>query len=240
MNKHSPSASGSLLERAAELYDFGAACARRGARAAAEPVPEPAPAARPSRRRRRAPSRSRPTPRPSRCRAPSCRRAARRAPTGAAGRPRRARRGAASSSRTRRSTGLAEEFRIVKRQLLLGIGAAGQLAEEQAPHGPGLLGPARRGQDLLRGQPGAVAGRRDATSRCCSSTAISPSPRCSRSSASRRGPGLSTRSPIPRSTPNGSSSAPTCRPLGPAGRALREQRAGAARLGPHRARCWRG
>ena len=127
MSKHSAlRTSGSLLERAAEVYDFGAALSR-----ARDPRPRPEPELRPAEAPIAAPpvQRSEPVHRPA---AP--------APAPA---PRQARssglRGTVDSASLAEAgyilpdapvTGLAEEFRIVKRQLLLGVGRPGLSAEK--------------------------------------------------------------------------------------------------------------
>ncbi len=130
MNKHSAlRSSGSLLERAAEVYDFGAALSR-----AREPGPRPEPELRPapSEAPRAVPPRQHsepvsvpaspvatpspaPRPAPAQARAPG-------------------RRGTVDTAGLAEAgyilpdapvTGLAEEFRIIKRQLLLGVGRPG-------------------------------------------------------------------------------------------------------------------
>ncbi len=95
---------------------------------------------------------------------------------------------------------LAEEFRLVKRQLLLTARRLARAAADQGAHDPGLLGPAGRRQDLLRGQPRHLDGGR-ARSRVLLVDADFAKPGVM--NAARRAttaPACSTRSPIPRST----------------------------------------
>jgi hypothetical protein len=127
MNKHSPlRSSGSLLERAAEIYDFGAALRARRAPA---PSPVAAPVARPARAGAGAAPAGR-APRPLRSGAAAAPGAAPR-PKGVAGTvdrrrsPRRLHPSRCAGDR------LAEEFRIIKRQLLLGVGAARPASDEK-------------------------------------------------------------------------------------------------------------
>jgi exopolysaccharide/PEP-CTERM locus tyrosine autokinase len=125
MNKHSPfRTTGSLLERAAEVYDFGSAMRPLQPAPAIEPRPEPKVAEAP---RPLASAPSAPAP------------AA--APRQPAPRPREAhRRGAVDRDSLQAAgfvlpdapvTGLAEEFRIIKRQLLLGARGKTDLPEEK-------------------------------------------------------------------------------------------------------------
>jgi Mrp family chromosome partitioning ATPase len=119
MNKHSPlSHSGSLLERAAELYGFGGPVAARAAQGEmAEAAPKPEPEARQTTPEPKAPERL-PALRPVERRSPvrvdrdSLREKGFIVPGAPAG-------------------PLAEEFRIVKRQLLLGAGAGSSVAAEK-------------------------------------------------------------------------------------------------------------
>ena len=118
MNQHSPlRTSGSLLERAAELYGFGLAVPAAPARApealrSPTPEPEAVPAAEPA----LAPA----APRPAPPRAP--------APLGEAAVDRDALREAGFIEPDAPGGALAEEFRIVKRQLLLGTSGGGAKA----------------------------------------------------------------------------------------------------------------
>ncbi|MGZ8296443.1 MAG: hypothetical protein ACXWU4_04685 [Allosphingosinicella sp.] len=132
MNKHSPlSHSGSLLERAAELYGFGSATGlgpvRETPAPEARPEPEVVPAADPAPRRR-------PGPRAAEELDPRLRRGASFLPVVTE----------AKAKVDRKSLGdrgfivpdspagpLAEEFRIVKRQLLLGMGAGSPVAADK-------------------------------------------------------------------------------------------------------------
>jgi exopolysaccharide/PEP-CTERM locus tyrosine autokinase len=136
MNKHSAlRTSGSLLERAAEIYDFGAAL--RGA-----PAPRPEPEAlHPQPETAPAPVEAKP--------APSVMRAAKPEPAAAPARPiareapaRRSggRRGTVDREALREAgfvlpdapvTGLAEEIRIIKRQLLLGANGKAGVPDEK-------------------------------------------------------------------------------------------------------------
>ena len=189
MAKHNPR---SLLERAAEVYDFGAALARAApaprrsrrapsARRAGSPAPvAPAsPVAELQRRPLAAPSVAGP----------------RRGPRTAwrRDRPRRARRGRLHRSRrpgdrTRRG--------IPAGQAPAARRDRGRRSSPRSAAAPSWSArPSQGGQDLLRGQSRAsLAGER--MSRCCWSTAISPSPTCSPCSASPAAPAWSTRSPI--------------------------------------------
>jgi protein-tyrosine kinase len=127
MNKHSPlSHSGSLLERAAELYGFGSP-----ATAPMAPAPEPEVA------RETVDSTPRPTPRPSASedQGPGLRRGAK------SFLPALTEAKAAVDRESLREKGfivpdspagpLAEEFRIVKRQLLLGMGAGSSVSPDK-------------------------------------------------------------------------------------------------------------
>ena len=121
MNQHSPLRSASLIERAAELYGF-AAPAPKAAPAPApspEPKPEPKPEVRPEPRvEQKAQVRPEPRPQP------------RPQPSQPAVRLDRARLRAAGLIEPEAPVGaLAEEFRIVKRQLLLNAKAATELAD---------------------------------------------------------------------------------------------------------------
>jgi protein-tyrosine kinase len=123
MNKHSAlRTSGSLLERAAEIYDFGAALRRVGA-------PRPEPELRPR-------TQEAPPPAPA-ADLPSVREAAPVPPAPKAAPRRRAEidRGALGEAGyilpDAPVTGLAEEFRIIKRQLLLGANGKTDLADEK-------------------------------------------------------------------------------------------------------------
>ena len=138
MNKHSSlRTSGSLLERAAELYDFGSALRPGPAPApqpeprpelkqapapqpAPAPAPEPIPAPLP---RAEAPQRPAPAPVHAPARAPEPRRRA--------FVDRDALRAAGFVLPDAAVTGLAEEFRIIKRQVLLGASGKTDLPEEK-------------------------------------------------------------------------------------------------------------
>jgi protein-tyrosine kinase len=139
MNKHSAlRTSGSLLERAAEIYDFGAAL--RGApapRPEPEPVerdvPRPEPEARAPIAEREAEPRPRPAAEPV---AVPTRPVAREAPV----RRSAGRRGSVDCEALREAgfvlpdapvTGLAEEIRIIKRQLLLGVNGKAGIPDEK-------------------------------------------------------------------------------------------------------------
>jgi len=129
MNKHSAlRSSGSLLERAAEIYDFGSALGR-----AKDSRPRPEPELRPA--SVEAPSAAPPVQRPEQVLLPA-------APAQSAPRQARSsgRRGTVDTASLAEAgyilpdapvTGLAEEFRIIKRQLLLGVGRPG-LSEEKS------------------------------------------------------------------------------------------------------------
>ncbi|HMJ92475.1 MAG TPA: hypothetical protein VK472_00090 [Allosphingosinicella sp.] len=140
MNKHSSlRTSGSLLERAAEMYDFGSAL-RPGPAPASQPEPTPElrqppqPAQAPARAREpvpapqpraEAPLRSAPPPAPVQApsRAP--------APSRRAIVDRDALRTAGFVLPDAAVTGLAEEFRIIKRQVLLGASGKTDMPEEK-------------------------------------------------------------------------------------------------------------
>jgi exopolysaccharide/PEP-CTERM locus tyrosine autokinase len=126
MNQHSPlRASGSLLERAAELYGFGVPAVSR----VPVPQPEPQPQAQPQ------PELKQPEPQPEVVRVqpkPEPKPAARAAPSGRTGTVDRARLREAALIEPDAPVGpLAEEFRIVKRQLLLTANAATELPPEK-------------------------------------------------------------------------------------------------------------
>src|SRR3954471_15533818 len=124
MNQHSPlSASGSLLERAAELYGFGVPAARPLPVRAPEPVPVPEPE----------PALKQPEPLPEISRVqPQPKPKAAPARFGRTGTVDRARLKEAALFEPDAPVGpLAEEFRIVKRQLLLTANAATELPPEK-------------------------------------------------------------------------------------------------------------
>lgn len=134
MNKHSAlSTSGSLLERAAEIYDFGSALSRaRDSGSRSEPETQPAPVEQARRQAPAEPPRTviQPEARP-RAEVPVQPRREARGP---------GRRGAVDKASLAEAgyilpdapvTGLAEEFRIIKRQLLLGVGRPG-LSDEKS------------------------------------------------------------------------------------------------------------
>ena len=124
MNKHSSlRTSGSLLERAAEMYDFGSAL-----RPGPAPAPQPEPRHQPKPQPEPAPAaEQRPAPAHPRSEAPA------RAPA-----PRR--RASVDRDKLRAAgfvlpdaaaTGLVEEFRIIKRQILLGASGKTDIPEEK-------------------------------------------------------------------------------------------------------------
>jgi protein-tyrosine kinase len=127
MNQHSPlRASGSLLERAAELYGFGLPAA---APIVVPPEPQPEPELkRPEPEPQPVPELKRPAPQP----APQPKPVSRPAPSGRTGAVDRARLREAALIEPDAPVGpLAEEFRIVKRQLLLTANAATELPPEK-------------------------------------------------------------------------------------------------------------
>ena len=195
MTKHSPPARCSSAPPSSTISAPPCARPRRCGRRRAEPAPRPDPA----RASRPSPRREPVQPRPARRRA-------------AGSRPRPDRR-----DRRDRPRRLAERGFIVpdgagqrpRRGVPAGQAPAarrhrrGSRRRRQAPRRPGLLGPARRsGKTFCAINLALQPRRRAATSRCCSSTATSSSPKCSPLlGIERAAPASSTRSPIRRRDP---------------------------------------